>query len=210
MFGWGKRSQDGEDVHQWDSELSQRYGNQDGYTRSNAVDNEDMKYEPTYRAKPIPRTLVLRWEDRLAPSSAAQQKTTFSFNLPREINGYNTMTLVHASYNPNWFVTMGALLCIGMDPIKTSAAITSFDNKGVRGFIPVFCTGNLGPQFGQPNFARTSNWINLMHTDAVVNIRDMDLTSMTIYLGDESLETYQVNPVPPIDPFYCTLTFRLE
>lgn len=208
MFAWGKQSQDGV-VHQWDSHLSERYQNQDGYTQSNVRDNENMGYEPTYRAKPIPRNLILRWEDRTAPSSADSQKQSFSFNLPREINGYNTMTLTHASYNPNWFVNMGALLCIGMDPIKTSASITSLDNKGIRKFIPVFSVTNEGLQFGQPNFARGCNYPNSFFQSSV-NVRDMDLTNITVYLGDESFQSFTINPVPPLSPFYCTLVFHLE
>lgn len=209
MFGWGKRSQEGGDAHQWDSHLSERYENQDGYTQSNNIRNENMAYEQTYRAKPISRDLILRWEDRLGPNSSAAQKQSFSFNLPRDINGFDVMSLTHASYNTDWFVNMGAVLCIGMDPIRASATITSADNTGLREFIPVFAVTNVGRQFGGSNIEAPSNYYNYMH-QPTASIRNTDLTNITISLGDESLELFQVNPVPPVTPFHCTLVFHLE
>lgn len=195
----------------WDKELAQRYDDQRGYAQANMADNENVPYEPTYRAKPIPKTLILRWEDRLAPSSATDQKTRFSFQLPREINGYDTMTLISANYNPAWFQNMGAVLCIGLDPIKTSAAITSADSTGARAFIPVFSVPNVGVEFGQTNFQRTPNYINYYTTEnSSVSVRDLDLSRMTVYLGDESLQTFTLQAVPPVSPYWCTLVLKLE
>lgn len=194
----------------WNAVLSARADKSSGYVAANSEGNEDMAYEPTYRAKPIPKTLVLRWQDASSYGSGNDRYTRFGFNLPREVNGYNTLSLLSLGLDTAYYSAMGALLCVGIQEISTSALITSADRTGSRAFLPTFVVPNMGPFLQDPtNTARSPSYVSLQRPSPCVSVRGLDLTAMTVTLGDDSFQPLTLQSSLPGN-FWCTLEMRLE
>lgn len=215
MKGGGLPQQRPADWNQWIGDVTNY---QQPMQTVNTSSFTEVPYQTTYKAKPGPRTLILRWQDATWKAPRIDNKAQyshFSFNLPRDVNGYNTIELTGLNYNNQFFLATGAFLMIGIPEITTAAAITSADSTGERRFIPTFVLPNLDMLIDPTNTTQTSPCqyplVLPPQTTSKVNIRDMDLTKMTIMLGDESFDFLNVagGSLDP-DDYFLTLVFHLE
>lgn len=177
---------------------------------SNNPQNEETPYQPVYRAKPLSRTIMLRWQDRNADGGGALQYSNFSFNT-RDLDGFNTLRLMSVSFNPNYFSNIGAYVCVGISQVNSATAVTSADTNGTKQLSPTFIVPNSGLLYAaSANIVRNPNWVNLSGFDegAATNVRGLDMTNFTVLLGDENLKPYTYNSYAGADVYYCTLVFR--
>jgi hypothetical protein len=217
---WRLRTSDGHETV-WNDELDSQFSEQKGYTQSNLRQNEDMPYEPTYRAKPLPATLLLRWEDRVTnnvtPATDPSQLYKFQFALPREIRGFNKMILTHVSFNIAYFDNPGAMIALAIAELGTSTPYSSVGGgqqsyRQMAGFTPQFLVSNSGFLNGVSSLTKSPLFINYAAEELAssISIRDLAIQFLTITLGDESLQHLVPEGSLPTDPYYCNLVFRLE
>lgn len=168
--------------------LESALGTAQVYRDTNDPMYEEVPYESTSRAKPIPRLMVLRYADADIITTNYVQ---FGWKLPQMIDGYNRMTLVCINTNMTYYNTPGGMMGIQMQfeggATLSSNMISSAVRKGNAGYLPTFLvpnainTSNSAPQFclldyGEKPFS--------------VNIRGVKSDSLQVILGDESFQPY--------------------
>ncbi len=102
-------------------------------TEANDKMFEDIPYEPTYRFKPIPKLIYVRWADAFQKASGNLQYFDFKVRLPELIENYNELSLVSFGINwtfvttvpTNWMIMVSELQASQMDStIITSTAVS--------------------------------------------------------------------------------------
>lgn len=191
-LGWGEVMKEGYDVVK-------------GFQEANKLTNEEQGYEMTYRAKPIPRTLLLRWEDRYSADSGNGQYTRFSFKLPTEINNYDSMSLLQICFNADYFtLTNKHFIVLGIEGFNAGSPLTSADANGKKRFMPTWIVPDQTSSTLQ--FQNSNSFLDA----AKLSIRDRDLRDITLNLGNEDLARNTVVGLLPGPAFYCNMLFYLE
>ncbi len=197
----------------WNSTLMKRDADTHGWEEANDVRQENMSYEMTFRSKPIPRTVLLRWEDRYpAPDSAAfpATRTTFSFKLPFDVNKFNTMKLLASNYNYLYFQNQGSFQVISIPELTTASPMVS-KQGGVQ---PTFIVPNglaTSPNAFTTEFARTNAYVSQDDMPSnTVNCRGRELYTLTFILADETLNVLTQKGVLPGSTYYANFLLQFE
>jgi len=198
----------------FDDKLKELAFQQSGLTSANAIQNENLAYEPTYRAKPIPKLLHLSWEDRDFYDTAINgQYTNFGWRLsPDLFKGFNTITMVGATYNPEFFVNMGAYFVLAIQGVTTQTIYSTATAKGRMKITPTFMVPSQASLYQTTaGYDRFPVWVQ---QDAVrasaVSIRNLNPEEFNVSIGDENMERFTLTGSVPGSEFYCELLFLLE
>lgn len=206
----------------WNEVLEEKVAAVRGYTEANDRMVEGVPFEQSFRAKPIPKLLLLRWQDRTNDagtntSNAFHQYNRFGWNLPEAIwNGFDTMTYFLCTMNDTFYLpsTNSGLLGIQVNVNKAmlgSGIITSADNKsGAKMVSPTFLVPNVGNSV-QPvstNFAQGCPYP--INSPWSTNIRGQPLTNIELTLTDENLAPLPFNTGSPTNPYFFNLCLLLQ
>lgn len=205
----------------WNDTLLQRVLQVQGYTESNDRRVEDVPFERTFRAKPIPRAMLLSWADRNADGGATltnlfNQLNQFGWNLPEAVrNGYDTMTFFWYNMNNAWFATSTTAGMVGMEvrinnSVLGSGIITSKDINGKKIVNPTWILPNSQATV-QPNAINSYQGSpQPINSPFSASIRGMDLTNLSIRLCDETLTPLAYIGSTPASSYYFNLYVLLQ
>jgi hypothetical protein len=188
-----------ETLKDWDKETT-------GWKDANELLQEDMNYEMTYRNKPIPRSLLVRWEDRYPANTGNSSYTHFAWKLPVDLKDYNYMTLLAINYNLDYFENMGSFVNVGIEELNAGRPVLT----GSSQFIPTFVVPSMVANGSAPFLRENSYVCQSRMPSNRVNIRCRDVTQLTVNLGDETGNRLDVVAVLPGSDYYCNLLLYLE
>lgn len=204
----------GPQADSWNSQLIKSYENNKGYAEANDRRNENLPWEPTFKAKKLPRQMLLRWQDRSFDSGSTltntfNQLNQFGWNLNEIIEGYDTLTLYSITLNMAWFTQFGYYIGVQMqagNEVLSAQMITSADfksaakmvqptwmavNNAGAGTVPVNNTSNMGTP--QPiNSVWAASVRNKRFSSITVTLCDEGLKPLT-YIGSTPGTAYEVN-----------------
>lgn len=208
-------------VMSWSDTLMERVDEVKGYTEANDRRVENIPFERTFRAKPIPRPMLLSWSDRSSDGGATltnlfNQLNQFGWNLPEAVrNGYDTMTFFWYNMNNSWFATSTTAGMVGMElrvnnSFLGSGIITSKDIKGTKIVNPSWILPNASASV-QPNAINSYQGSpQPINSPFSVSIRGMDLTNLSIKLCDETLTPLAYVGSTPGTGYYFNLYVLLQ
>jgi hypothetical protein len=208
-------------VMTWSDTLLERVQQVKGYTEANDRRVEDIAFERTFRAKPLPRAMLLSWADRNMDGGATltnmfNQLNQFGWNLPEAVrNGYDTMTFFWYNMNNSWFATSTTAGMCGMElkvnnSFLGSGIITSKDLKGNKIVNPTWVLPNASATV-QPNAINNYQGNpQPINSPFSVSIRGLDLSNLSVRLCDETLTPLTYVGTTPGSTYYFNLYLLLQ
>jgi len=216
--GYSDRDQKGS---QWNTHLLNTVADNLGIAQANDRRNENIPWEMSFRAKKLPRPIILEWTDRNFDGGATltntfNQLNQFGWNLPENVDGYDTLTLFSVDLNMAWFTGFGNALniSIALNNIDNigAGAITSKDaSSGAKLVSPTFFVQNA---HGAATYAvnNTSNMGAPQPINSIwaASIRGKSFGSLLFKIGDETLKPFTYIGAPPGTAYFFNVTMLLQ
>ena len=157
-----------------------------GLTESNSAAFEDLPYEPTYRAKPIPKLIYVRWADAYVKASGNAQYFQWAVRLPDPLENYNELSLVSFGINWTFVTTVPTNWMIMVNELQASQVDTTITSS--RAVSPTWIV----PSSSASHNAAPQSVVEFQNTEYrdrpyATSIRGRNITSLTFTIGGDDL-----------------------
>lgn len=174
-----------------------------GFNEANSAHFEDIPYEPTYRVKPLPKLIYVRWADAFVRGSGNLQYVQWSVRLPEPIQYYNELSLVSFGINWTWLTSVPTNYMIMINELQASQVDTTVNNT-IRVSPTWIVPSNAASQAATAHNA--VSFVNDQYRDRpyATSIRNQDINVLTVSLGGDDLNLLS-SPGAGTGTFYCNM-----
>jgi len=208
---------------EWNGVLNKLVENTLGFSAVNERQNQSVPWTPVPQAKPPPRMMLLRWQDRSFDSGTTlaakySELNQFGWNMPENISGFDSMTLFSMTTNMTWFQQFGQYLGVQLDLDGTpvgSNMITSADGRMNSGALKLVSPTWLAPNSAGSGAVDVTNTSNMGSPDPrnsvwAASLRGRSFGSVRVTLCDESLLPLAYVGSNPPTGFYFYIQLLLQ